>query len=480
VSRAALALFLGAVAGVIAAVQPISDTDLFWHLATGRETLAHGIVRSDLFSWTVRGLPVSTDQWLGQVLLYASYLGADWKGVAILRVVSVVALVSLVALNSTVARVSRPLAIVLATMPALLLTRAVWVDRPELLGFVFFAALLVLLRLGRDRRPVALIAVVLVIGFWSQVHGSFALGVVLTMLVCAEGVLRDAPRRGAYIGCAITTVVVTLATPAGLSTWTAPGAHLLSPPRDIQEWGVVDVRTPLGAAYAATLALVIACVFTGPRLPLREIVVLLPILFLSLTAMRQAPLLAIAAAPLLGERVAAAIDALTRRFESDRATEGPRGAGDPVAAQRRGARRREGFAGAVAMAAALLPAMALIVLAVAIAPGAVDERAYPVNALTSIPSGDGTLARYEWGGWLIWGAPSVPVFVDGRLTPYAGAVLDDYRRIVSAKPGWRETIAKRGVRTLLVMPGDPVAVRARELGWRALASSDGFVLIAVP
>jgi hypothetical protein len=465
-SRAGLALLVGAVAGVLAAVQPISDTDLFWHLATGRETLAHGIVRSDLFSWTVRGLPVSTDQWLGQALLYTTYLAADWKGIAILRVACVVALVSLVTFNIALARVTRPLAIVLATMPALLLTRAVWVDRPELLGLVLFAALLILLRIGRDGRPVGLVAVVLLIGLWAQVHGSFALGVVLTLLVCAEGALRDASRRSSYLVCAVATVLITLVTPAGISTWTAPGSHLLSPPRDIQEWGVVDVRTALGAAYAVTLALVIGCIFTGPRVPIRELVVVLPILFLSLTAMRQAPLLAIGAAPLIAQRA----EALLRR-RSDRASEAPRGAG---------ARRREGFGGAVRLAAAVIPGLLLIALAVAIAPASTDERMYPTTVLTSIPTGDGTLARYEWGGWLIWRAPSVPVFVDGRLTPYSGEVLDDYRRIVSASPGWRETIVKRGVRTLLVTPTDPVASRARELGWRVLASGEGFLLIAVP
>src|SRR5256885_12806547 len=67
--RLALALTIGAAAGVAAATQSLSDTDLWWHLATGRETLAHGFVRTDLFSWTVRGAPVSTDQWLGPVLL---------------------------------------------------------------------------------------------------------------------------------------------------------------------------------------------------------------------------------------------------------------------------------------------------------------------------------------------------------------------------------------------------------------------------
>ncbi|TMC29399.1 MAG: hypothetical protein E6J27_05605 [Chloroflexi bacterium] len=452
-TRLVVPFLVGALAGALAAVQPINDTDVWWHLATGRETLAQGIVRSDLFSWTVRGAPVSTDQWLGQVVLYLSYAVAGWWGVALLRVVLVGTLIAIVALDAS-GRVQRPLAVVLATMPALLLTRAVAVDRPELAGFVLFAALLYLLRRGRAGSWRALVACTALVGVWANVHGSFALGAVLTGFVCIEGALRDVARRREYIAVALATLAVTLATPAGIATWTAPGSHFLSPPRDIQEWNVVDVRTPLGVAYAATLALLIASVLAGPRIDPREAVIVIPVAFLSLTAARQAPLLAIAVAPLFAERVAWALAFATR-----------------------GATAQISRPASTFLAAA---AVAIAAMAVAIAPRAPDERAYPRAALDSIPHGDGLFARYEWGGWLIWNAPATPVFVDGRLFQYRGAVLDDYQRIVTAKQGWRDAVTRRGVRALLVVPSDPVAVRARELGWRVIASSESFVLIAAP
>ena len=463
-----IALFVGAAAGLLAATQPISDTDLFWHLATGRETLAHGFVRTDIFSWTVNGAPVSTDQWLGQIALYAAYQAMDWRGIAILRVVAVTALIALVVLGASLGRSARPLAAVAAAVPALALTRALWVDRPELFGLVFFAALLLLLRVGRGRdesrprnntgrpdrgRPVALVAVVLVIGLWAQVHGSFALGAVLVVLVCAEGALRDQARRRPYLLTIAGTLLATLLTPAGVATWTAPGSHFLSPPRDIQEWALIDVSTPLGIAYLITLALVLACAFVGRRPDVRELVVLLPVMFLSLTAVRQAPLLAIAAAPLFADRATR----VTERFL------GAAGSARPLPRW-----------------AVTLPVALLLGLAAAIAPARPDERAFPTQALASLPSGAGMLARYEWGGWLIWRAPATPVFVDGRLTPYSGGVVDDYRRIIAAQPGWEDIVAARAVRTLLVMPSDPVAVRARELGWHEIATGEGFVLIAVP
>jgi hypothetical protein len=115
-----------------------------------------------------------------------------------------------------------------------------------------------------------------------------------------------------------------------------------------------------------------------------------------------------------------------------------------------------------------------------VAPAEPDLRAYPVGALSRLEAGAGLLHEYDWGGFLIWYAPRTNVFVDGRLTPYLGRVLDDYTTVIEAHPGWRETIARLGVRQLLVRPTDAVAVRARELGWSELAAGAGYVLIAVP
>jgi len=105
---------------------------------------------------------------------------------------------------------------------------------------------------------------------------------------------------------------------------------------------------------------------------------------------------------------------------------------------------------------------------------------FPTAALPALRAGPGLLNQYDWGGYLIANAPQTPVFVDGRLTPYLNGVLADYSTIVGVHPGWRDVIARRGIRQILVRPSDPVAVRARDLGWPIRASSDTFVLIDVP
>jgi hypothetical protein len=192
--------------------------------------------------------------------------------------------------------------------------------------------------------------------------------------------------------------------------------------------------------------------------------VLLPVLFVSLIATRQLPLFVIAAAPYLATR-----------------------GGDALAgfASVSGLRLRSLATGARPPgrrvdAIALVIAAAVLALASWSGVNAPQLGGFPSAALASLRPGPGLLNQYDWGGYLIWAAPATPVFIDGRLTPYLPDVLNDYTTVLGVHPGWRDIIARRSIRQILVRPTDPIAVHARDLGWPIRASSDTFVLIDVP
>lgn len=460
-----LAALLGAAVGMASASRPAGDPDVYWHLATARETLARGLVREDLFSWTIAGSPVSTDQWLGQLVLYAAYLVDGWSGLVLLRGAAIGAVIALVFANAAVAaRGARPLVAIAATLPAIFVSRYVWTERPGLLGLLCFAALLVLLRLGRSGSDRALAAVVPLLAVWANLHGSFALGAALVVIASLEGWWREPERRRAYAAVALAAVAATLLTPAGLGSWTAPGFHVLSPPRELQEWAVPDPRAGVGAAFAVTLALVAATALLTRSFEAREVVLLVPIALLASTAARHTPLFAIAAAPYLAMRGPAAVAIALTRLR--------------IGGLRPGlARPAHRAVGVISLALAAL----FVVAAILVAPAEPDESSYPVAALAVLPSGPGLFNHYDWGGWLIWYAPATPVFIDGRYTPYLCCrVLDDYRTLIEARPGWSARLAERGVRAVLVRPGDPLATRGIESGWTVLARAPGFVLLRVP
>ena len=458
----AIAILVGGALAAASATFAVRDSDLYWHLATARETLAHGLVRADVFSWTAAGAPVGTDQWLGQLALFAGYAAASWLGVLAVRTIAVAVLVGCVVAAAVVRGPSRPVAAVVIALPAILLSRFIWTERPELIGVACFAALVLLLQLPGARPLYAIAALVVV---WANVHGSFALGAGIVLIVGAHGIAADRPLRRAYAVAAVGALLSFVLTPAGVGTLTAPGVHLLDPPREIQEWALPDPTTLAGAIWAIVLGLLVTtAALTGPARP-RDVILVVPVALLSLTAVRHTPLLAIAATPYLAERLPSAIQAVAERVIG---TSPPARTAPP---------RR---APAWIETAVAIAGVALAVAGIATAPREIEEGGFPVAALPALPSGPGLFAQYDWGGWLIWRAPSAPVFVDGRLGPYRGAVLRDYHTVLEARPGWRDIVQRRGIRWILVRPGDPVGVRAVELGWRALARSPSFVLIEVP
>lgn len=453
-ARIALAAAVGALVALASAILPAGDPDVFWHLALGREVLSGGPPRVEAYSWTAAGTPLLTDQWLGQALFALSYELAGWKGVVVLRALAGGAVVALTAFAAQGER-ARPLVAIVATLPAIFLLRGVWTERPQLLALVLFAALLVLLRAALRGDGRALWACVPLFLLWANVHGSYALG----LAVLAPVALSQ--RRRVALFALAAAALATLATPAGLGTLTAPSGHFFMPPRYIQEWAVPDLVTPAGLVQAITLAAVLGTALLG-RPAGREALILLPVVFISLSAARHAAFLGIVAAPFLAAHGPAALRGLALtigiRLPSFLPARTPH---------------------AVTVVSLAIAALS-VALATSIAPAEPDLQRYPVAAVPALRSGPGLFHEYDWGGFLIAYAPATRVFIDGRLSPYAPRVVDDYTTISEAHPGWRETIARLGVRQLLVRPATAVAVRARELGWSERLSGPGFVLFEVP
>jgi len=494
-------LVLGGLTAFAASQAPVSDSDLFWHLTVGRDIAAHGIARLDTYSWTVAGRPILVDQWLGQLVLSLAYTIGSWRGIVTLRSIAAGAIAAIVVWNALAERPRRPLIAVLAALPALALSRFAWTDRPELLGLLCFTILVALLRAGRRGalRAFALCPPLLLV--WANLHGSYALGLGLAVLVALERMLVDTPRRRQYAALVVACGLVTLLTPSGLATWTSSGGHFLAPPRFVQEEGTPDVATLPGAVFSvALLGALGSALLASPirgRNALFDIVMLVPVAFVSMTATRHLVFFPIAAAPFLSkwgpDAVAAVWTTLrtgwARGFAAQRRTrdltaqrESPvRSEPDDVETQGEGTREHVRSLGRLAadLSAGIIT-LALLVAGAATAPTEPDLSGFPVTALPQLQAGPGLLNRYDWGGFLIWYAPATPVFVDGRLFPYVGDALDDYRSVIGLHPDWREVLARRGIRTVLVSPTDAIAVHAADLGWPVLARTEKYVLLRVP
>jgi hypothetical protein len=457
-----LPFFVGGVFGALSTLATIGDPDLFWHLAQGRQTVTGGLARVDVFSWSVNGLPVLTDQWLGQVLWYEAYAALGWNGVILLRAFLVAAVVTLIVAAAFMAQ-RRPIVAVAASLPAIALTRFGWTERPQLMGLLCFCVLVLLLRASAER-PRLLMAVPLLIVVWANLHASFALGLGVATIACAETWLRRPDARRLVVGVVAASIAVTVLTPSGVSIWTSAGGHFLSPPRIVQEEGVPDVLQSYGFIFVMVVLAVLVTAQLSRPTALREAALLVPVLFVSMTAARHTPFFAVASTAYLAAHAPAAVAAIAARFRLKMRA--------PAFAPRVPSLR-------VDVATAVI-AITAVVAAGLFARGEPNITPYPAGAVSSLPPGPGLLNDYDWGGFLIWYAPATPVFIDGRLFPYTGDALRDYETVASLGPTWRDVLAQRGVRALLVKPASPLAVRARDLGWQIVTESPSYVLVLVP
>jgi hypothetical protein len=410
----------------------------------------------------VNGLPVLTDQWFGQVIWYGAYAAIGWNGIILVRALLVAAIVTLI-VGAALAAQRRPIVAVIAALPAIALTRYAWTERPQLMGLCCFAALIFLLRLSAER-PRLLLATPALIVVWANLHASFALGLAVTAISCAELWLRRPDARRLVVGVVAIAFAATLLTPSGLSIWTSAGGHFLSPPRIIQEEGVPDVTQPYGFVFAFVVLAVLVTAELARPTALRDVALLVPVLFVSMTAARHTPFFAIASVPYLAANAPVAIAAIAARLRIVVRL--------PAFAHRVPSPRIDLATGAIVLAA--------VIGAGLVARGEPNLGAYPTGALSSLPPGPGVVNDYDWGGFLIWYAPATPVFIDGRLFPYTGDALRDYETLVSIGPTWREVLARRGARAVLTKPASPLAVRGRDLRWPILAESASYVLFVVP
>lgn len=469
----ALPLCVAAAAFIVAVGLPSSDPDMWWHLATGRWMIEHGeLLRVDIFSSTATGRPYAVGEWLGQLAMAAVHGAFGWAGLAVLRALLVavaaffltrLALRAAHAAPGDASANARNAAALVLTALALVLSSVAWTDRPQLVSIALFPVLLDLLFAARNGSRRALYAVPPLLFIWSDLHGGYALGLVVLAVFALDAVLS---RRGASRFALVTagTFVVVLLNPGAIGVLPAT-AHVATAPRIIVEESPPDVLTPAGALFAA-FAVAILASFLLRGAPLLAVLLLVPLLWLAFSAQRHMVWSAFAAVPFLADGAVALWSWYGHRggaIRRGRARPDPR------------TRRRLSPGVAAVLVAAAISAIPLT------APTAPDESLYPSGALSALRNSTGILINeYDWGGYLIWNAPSRPVFIDGRLKPFTPDVLDDHLRLTLLRPRWREILEHHSVRQALLDPERPLAGALREEGWRVVVERDGYVLLERP
>jgi hypothetical protein len=213
--------------------------DSWLTLSAGREIAQHGLPHHDHLTVLAAGRNWTDQQWGAQLLFYGAH---ELGGLPLVVLINAMTVVGAFALAAAAARNlgGGPASILMVFFPVILAEPGAWTVRAQVIALPLYVGLLWLLA-AQARRPSrrAYLAFPLLL-VWANLHGSVALGVLLTMLFGALEVLR---RRGVSLRQVLLVVVpplLVLATPYG-PVATARYYHLLliDPPfnpSQVTEW----------------------------------------------------------------------------------------------------------------------------------------------------------------------------------------------------------------------------------------------------
>jgi hypothetical protein len=447
-SRALLAAAL-AVGAFLVSLAPLSDGDLWWHLAAGREMLrTHAFLRTDPFSSGAAGRPWIDVHWAFQLVVYAIYQLGGLRALVVVKglVVAIGALV----LGDVVWRAGRNRAhavFVPALLFALFAARGLLLLRPVIPTLLFLALYVHALERFRHEGRIAILAPLPLLQVaWSNVQALSMLGPVVVFVyataACADALGRSHDwwpfarelsggvdmRRAVSVlaGLLTSCLAACFVTPYGLSAVSlpfsllarlVPGAgnvYSASIAENVPPW-VLDESAPGRfvhlAIYLAALAL---CLATARRLRPSHLMLAVAFSALALASNRNVLLLYWVATPIAVVAVGPTLAGLSWRF------------------RQRAARR----AGVAALAGSIVAGLSLGGVAFARETTIAEPAPWrvPAESARRIAERGGkgdVFAADEYGGYLEWqlGRSHRP-FIDTRLVLRSRPEFEQYLAIV--------------------------------------------------
>ncbi|MBU0492519.1 MAG: hypothetical protein KKA73_19945 [Chloroflexi bacterium] len=471
---------LAALGGIFAFVSthPIRPQDFWWHVRVGQIVAGTGTVpATDLFSFTAAGQPYAYQNWLAGLLFYGTYRVGGLELVVLMQALAITLAYGLILWLCW--RIAGHVRLaVLATLLAAVVGIGNWNVRPQTFSILLFAVFLVILtRYCRgERAGIALLPVLMVA--WVNLHGAFMLGFALPVLVLAGETGKRLVRwqgstclswrnLGLLTIVAVLLFLAMLVNPRGPLIYSYVGE--LQTNTAVQglmaEWVPTDIRTPAGLAFLGVAGLVaLLLVLRGRRTDPADLLIYGAFLWLGVSAVRNQLWLGLVAAPLVAGYGPAVWPAVKSWLD------GLPGLDRWLARPRKPAPARPWINAAFAFLLTLAIVASLpwvkVNLPLPEAKRPVVSPETPLGAVAFIQQSGwtGHLFHFmDYGSYLIWAAPDVPVFVDTRIELYPGTVWDDYLAITLACHDWEDRLSDWGIDMLMLdRAGQPLLIGVAE------------------
>ena len=163
------------------------DPDTMWQITVGQWILDHRAVpQTDVYSFTMRGQPWISTQWLAQVLYAKAYAVAGWSGPVVMAAGAIAATFALLA-RFLIRRLSDSTTLVFIAA-ALALTVPHLLARPHVLAMPVMVMWVGGLIAAADRRGAPTLWLLPLMVLWANLHGGFVFGLVLIAPVALDAV----------------------------------------------------------------------------------------------------------------------------------------------------------------------------------------------------------------------------------------------------------------------------------------------------
>jgi hypothetical protein len=408
-TRASLPLWVGVFAYALfflAGDRLLIDPDTQWQITVGQWILDHRAVpQTDVYSFTMRGQPWISTQWLAQVAFAKVHAWFGWSGPVVLAAAASAATFALLA-RFLSRRLSESATLVFVAV-ALALTAPHILARPHVLAFPVMVMWIGILIAAADRHDAPSFFVLPLMALWANLHGGFVFGLMMIAPIALDAVINaQASRRKPLIlrwtAFTAAALIAGCCTPYGWNSLLASQKILSlgSALPLITEWRAMDF-TRVGPFEVCLLGAIGFALYRGISLPPLRTVLLLGLLHMALAQGRAAEILALIA-PMI---VAAP---LARQLGGAEISSSPR----PISGM-------------------LIGGLASIVVAGTLALASVHRFApyegnSPVAAVAALKKLDveRVFNDYDFGGYLI--ASGVSPFIDGRTELYGEKFFVDH------------------------------------------------------
>lgn len=478
---------------LISARAPV-DTDMYWALRVGKEIVTRGeFIRTDPITYTFGGDAWVSHSWLFDVILYAVFSWLSYHGLTLLVALLASATMGVLWFQLSGSAIYRTLILVFAALVA----APTWTPRPQMVSMLLLClTYLILFLYRRDKERRLLLFLPLMMILWANLHGGYILGLVaIGTLIAGEigdRLLLNITEKSlswlqirdlaiVFVVC----ILATLITPYGFGTWEISFSTFNMQANDlISEWQSPNFHLAVTLPYfISILVLVGTLALSKKKLPAWGALTLVIFLYFSLSSRRQIGAYAIAVMPVLGRNLWALLDDWWQSVVSylteshERLLKWIEKAVTPKPA------KENKWLNLLVVAIFAFIAWGKLAY-VSLAPlveTVLNPVLFPVTAVevlkTTVSEQGQLFNEYDWGGYLSWWAPEIPVYIDARADLFGDEFIFHWKAVCEGTADWEAEFDRWGISTVLVGTNRPISKELREHpDWRMVYGDDMAVL----